>query len=207
MNPLMRLCWMLLSLLPAACALTPPQGEPAQAFTLDPPPPSAVRTPAWDGILAVTPLTAAAPYRTGAMIYRRRANEFRAFARHRWQAPPARLLETPLLAALTAGGCCRAVMRGDPLGVADRRLDLRLEAFYQDFTQTPSRVRVRLRARLLDLRQHRLLAVRTLSEEVEAPGDDPYGGVLAYQQALARLAARLGDLIRGVEAKAPVGER
>ncbi len=191
--------WWVLALLPSACALAPPQAGAPHTYTLDLPRPGVWARPAGDRVLAVMPVHAAPPYQGDAMVYRRRPHELQAFAHHRWQAPPARLLEPLLVAALAADGAYRAVLRGDPLGVADRRLDLELSAFYQDFTRLPSRVRVGLRARLMDMRRRRLLGTVSLTEEAEAPSDDPYGGVIAYHRALQRLIPRLGAFLRGRE--------
>jgi cholesterol transport system auxiliary component len=52
-------------------------------------------------------------------------------------------------------------------------------------------VRFTLRAQLIDVDARRVLASAEFDETEVAPSDDPYGGVLAANRALARLLERL----------------
>ena len=60
---------------------------------------------------------------------------------------------------------------------------------YQDFTQSPSRVEVALRAVMFDDTTHKALAWREFSVSVVAAGDDPVSGAIAAQKAVHELAA------------------
>ena len=79
------------------------------------------------------------------------------------------------------------------LAAASLRLDTELVRLQQDFGAPPSRVRLTVRAQLLDAEGRRVLAAAEFDETELAPSDDPYGGVLAANRALARLLARLAE--------------
>ena len=51
----------------------------------------------------------------------------------------------------------------------------------------PRQARVRIRAQLIDLDTQEVLATRTFEQTETAPSDNPYGGVVAINAALARL--------------------
>ena len=67
----------------------------------------------------------------------------------------------------------------------------------QDFSPPPSRIELTLRASLLDLRHDRMLATREFDLIERAPQDDPYGGVIAANRALARLLQQLAAFCAG----------
>jgi cholesterol transport system auxiliary component len=99
---------------------------------------------------------------------------------------------TPLAArALEQSGAFAAVVRGRSAAAADLVLETDLVRLEQDFTVKPSRIELALHARLIDLRDRRVLATRELRAREDAPSDDPYGGVTAANRALARV---LGEL-------------
>lgn len=120
------------------------------------------------------------------MAYVQRPFELRYFARHQWVEPPARLLEPLIALALERGGRFRAVASGelvDPM----LRLETEIVVLEQEFDVRPSRVRFVLGARLVDPRAGRLVATTELEALEPAPSDDPYGGVVAANRAVARV--------------------
>jgi cholesterol transport system auxiliary component len=98
----------------------------------------------------------------------------------------------PLLAqALEQSGGFRAVVQSPSLATAQLRLDTELVRLQQDFSARPSRVQLTLRAQLIDTDTRRVLAAAEFDESEAAPTDDPYGGVIAANRALARLLERV----------------
>ena len=134
------------------------------------------------------------------IVYVRREHELRYFARSAWVDSPARMLAPLLASALEADGTFRVVAGpgGEP---ARLRLETDLVRLQQEFTTRPSRVRLLLRARLVDAAARRTLGEREIEVVEAAPSDDPYGGVLAAnaatQRAISKIAAECTAWARG----------
>jgi cholesterol transport system auxiliary component len=100
----------------------------------------------------------------------------------------------PLIAeAIEQRGGVRAVAQAPAL--ADLRLDIELVRLLHDFTARPSRVRLTVRAQLVDAASRRIVATREFDEVEEAVTEDAYGGVVAASHALGRLLERLADYV------------
>jgi cholesterol transport system auxiliary component len=144
--------------------------------------------------LQVAPPTAAPGYGSPAMAYRTRAHELRYFAHQRWVDRPARLVEQALLDGLAAGGA--SLVAPGSGARPDYRLLSDLVQFEQDFTTTPSRVRLVLRVQLVDVRERRLLGSETLRLEQAAASEDAPGGVAAANALLAQAIGQVAAFCR-----------
>lgn len=185
----------------AACApLKLPQPESQSTFLLDAQPPAAQQAVRHDLALAVGETHAWPGFDGTAMTYTRRANEIEYFARNRWAEPPARMIAPLVAQALERSGAFRAVVRARSPAAAELRLDTELERLVQDFRAQPSRVELALHAQLIDLRDGHVLGAQDFELTENAPSDDPYGGVVAANRALARL---LDELAAFCAAHAP----
>jgi cholesterol transport system auxiliary component len=182
------------ALVPACAGLQAPPAQPVSTYLLDvrpqAAPPASQRRP----VLAVSVPRARAGFDTLQMAYTQRAHELAYFAGHRWADAPARMLAPLVAQAMEASGCWRSVVQAPSAAAAEMRLDTELVRLVQDFTVRPSRVRLTLRLELIDTVSKRVLAVRELDEVETAPSDDPYGGVVAANRALARLLGQLDEL-------------
>lgn len=78
------------------------------------------------------------------------------------------------------------IVRGDLL------LDTRLVEFYHDAVQAPGKVRLVVRAELVDLRQHRLVGRRVFEQQVPVTTYDAAGAARASNEAVGRLLDDLG---------------
>lgn len=189
---------LLLLLLPwlSACSLLPaPQPVEILAYDLGLPPAAVAAAGARGPVLAV----ASPRFHPGllgqGLAYRRQAQQLAYFARHRWVAPPAELLEQALPAALGGVPGVAAVIDERSSGRADWRLETHWHHFEQDFSVRPSRARIQLEARVVDLDSGRLLGQRLLGAEVPAASDDPEGGVRALRQGLGEVVVGLRRLV------------
>jgi cholesterol transport system auxiliary component len=126
------------------------------------------------------------------MVYIARPYELSYFARNEWADAPARMLQPLLVQALEGSGAFRAVVSASSSAAVDVRLDTEVLALQQEFLERPSVARVAIRAQLVDLASRRVLATEVFEAREAAPSEDPYGGVLALNQALARVLADLG---------------
>lgn len=146
-------------------------------------------------VLMVARPRASAGYDTGRMLYLEKPARLDAFAHNRWAAPPAEMLEPLLVDALEATGAFRAVVdAGSGLG-AGLRLDTEILKLQQEFFERPSRVRLALRATLVDTGSGRILLAETFRTTEAAPGNDPESGVDAANAAVQRLLTEIAGRV------------
>ena len=134
---------------------------------------------------------AAAGFGTRNIAYLRRPHQIEYFAVHQWVDSPAHMLAPLMARALQRGGAFRAVALAPTAASGEWRLETELLRLQQDFTVSPSRVRLTLRALLIDSTSRRVLAERELDASAASPSEDPEGGALAANRAVAQI---LGDL-------------
>lgn len=146
----------------------------------------------------VSPVRAAPGLESARMAYQREANRLDYYARNRWVESPAAMLQPLLVRALEAQGAFAAVVQGPAAVQAQRRVDVDLSQFVHDFTQVPSRMRVSLRAQVVDLATQKVLATRVFEAQVTSGTEDARGGVDAANRALAELLPQLAAWVAGV---------
>jgi cholesterol transport system auxiliary component len=173
--------------------LPKPAAAPAR-FTLDDgsaAPPAAAAT-AGAPVLIVAQPRAVAGCDDRHMVYFRSAGHLQIYADHEWLEPPAQMLAPLMVRALQASGAFAAVLLAPSTGAGVLRLETELIRLQQDFSVTPSRVRLTLRAVLIGSRNRKVLGWREFDRDVPAPSEDGEGGVAAARQAT-RLV--LGELV------------
>lgn len=133
-------------------------------------------------LVVMTPI-ASPGYRSYDMIYVTIPYELRSFANHRWVAPPADLLLPLMVNRIRATGYFHAVVASPFTGVANDQLNTRLLVLQQEFLQPQSQVRLKMQATLMNVATGRVIASRNFQAVVPANENNPYGGVLAANQA------------------------
>ena len=141
--------------------------------------------------LVVEAPRAAAGYDTRNIAYTRRAHEVEYYALHQWVDTPAHMLAPLMVRALQRGGAFRTVVQAPSAASGEWRLETELLQLQQDYTQTPSRVSLRLRALLVDSATRRALAAKEFNISVLAASEDPYAGAAAANGAVRQLLAEL----------------
>ena len=146
--------------------------------------------------LVVNPPHAAAGFDSRRMVYVREAHKREYFAYSEWVDTPARMFAPLIVATLENSGAFRAVVLTPSAAAGNLRLDTEVIRLQHEFQSRPSRVRLTLRAHVVDNATRRVLAWREFDESVDAAGENPYGGVVAANRAahivlqqLARFAA------------------
>ncbi len=182
------LCLMLLG----GCNALKPAAAPQTVFySLDAMPggPVAVVPPAAQGApsLLIVPTRAAAGFDSQRIIYVRQDHRIEYFARSEWVDTPARMLGGLLVMEMSNNGAFRSAAMGTGAAGAELRLVTDIVRLQQEFQSRPSQMRFTLRATLLDGRTQRVLAWREFDARVAAASDDPYGGVVAANQAVHRV--------------------
>jgi cholesterol transport system auxiliary component len=76
---------------------------------------------------------------------------------------------------------------------AQYRLDCDNLILEQQFFSNPSRIRLALRAQLIETKKQTILASRYFELLEPAPSEDAYGGVLAANQATAKLLTEMAE--------------
>ncbi len=180
------IAWLLLAL--GGCSALRPTATPQPTFyALDMQAASQrplLRVPDSAPTLLVLPTRAAAGFDSQRIIYLRQPHQVEYFAHSEWVDAPARMLGQLLVAELQARGAFRAVASSAGAASGELRLDTEIIRLQHEFQSQPSRVRFTLRATLVDDRTRRVLAWREFDALAPAPSEDPYGGVVAANQAV-----------------------
>ncbi|WP_431273056.1 ABC-type transport auxiliary lipoprotein family protein [Variovorax ureilyticus] len=142
----------------------------------------------------IVDLPRAAPgFETAQIAYVRRPYEIEYFAHNQWVDTPSNMLAPKMVRAIGRTGAFHAVLGTPTLAIGQFRLETELLRLQQDFSTTPSHVRLTLRATLIDTATRKVVASREFDARVDAPTDDPYGGVIAAQHAAAQVVAELAS--------------
>jgi len=160
--------------------------------------------------LVVSPPRAAAGFDSQRIIYLRQAHALEHYAYNEWVDTPARMLAPLIVAAVERSAAFRAVVQTPSTVAGDMRLDTEVMRLQHEFLSNPSRVRFTLRAYLVDIATRRVLGSREFEAVAAAPSEDPYGGVIAANEAaravLDELAAFCAEAARSVRARSSTGE-
>lgn len=130
-------------------------------------------------------------YQTAAMVYMMTPYELKSFANNRWVAPPAQMLLPVFVQALRNTGYFYAVVSPPFAGLTDYHLDTQILKLQQEFLLPTSMVRLSVQASLVNSRTSHVVASRLFEVSVSAQTNNPYGGVLAANEAAAILSARI----------------
>ena len=94
------------------------------------------------------------------------------------------MLAPLIVAAIEKSEVFRAVVQTPSAAAGDLRLDTEIIRLQHDFQTRPSHVRFTLRAYLVEDKTRRVLGWREFDATVPAASDNPYGGVIAANQAV-----------------------
>lgn len=133
--------------------------------------------------LVVNVPRAAAGFDNHQIAYVRQAHKLEYFRQSEWVEAPAAMLAPMIVGALERGGKFNAVVRSPTSITGQLRLDLEIVRLQQEFYTVPSQVHFTLRAHLLDATTRKVIAWREFDTLVASPSEDPYGGVLAANNA------------------------
>lgn len=134
------------------------------------------------------------------MIYMLTPYELSSFALHRWVAPPAQMILPLVVQALRAKGYFKAVVSTPYSVQTNYRLDFQVLKLQQNFLLPVSREEVVIQVNFFNNRTNQVIASRRFSATVAAGNNTPYSGVLAANQAVARLSQQIASFaVRAVK--------
>jgi cholesterol transport system auxiliary component len=134
---------------------------------------------------------AAAGFDSQQMVYVRQPYKLEYFRENQWVNEPAIMLLPLVATALEESGTFSAVLQSPTSIPGQFRLELEIIRLQQEFTSIPSGEHFTLRAHLLSPSTRQVVAWREFDSTVPAPSDDPYGGVMAANQAVQQVIAQL----------------
>lgn len=191
--------------LTACTGLRPAATEDIRTYLLDAQAESLAAAKTSPLTLVVGPTRAHAGFDDARMAYVRQPHALEYFARNQWADAPARMIGPLLVRALEKSGAYRAVVAASSGAAAkgNLRLDTELVRLQQEFTSRPSRVRLTIRAQLVDSTAREVVKTQVFEVVEDAAEDTPYGGVAAANRAMGRALGRIADFA----ATAPAGQQ
>jgi cholesterol transport system auxiliary component len=150
--------------------------------------------------IIVNPPQAAAGFETAKIIYLRQRHLIEYYSQSEWVAPPAKMLVPLIVESLSRDGSFKAVVTAPSAVVADLRLNTEIVRLQQEFLDNggPSRVRLTLRAYIMDEKTRKVLAVREFDTVVDSVSENVAGGVLAANLATEQVLKNLAALAASV---------
>jgi cholesterol transport system auxiliary component len=186
-----RLFILLIPLLLASCSVfSPIKNLHSTTYELNAVPTVAKRK-SHSRTLLVLPVEAESIYNTTEMVYTLRPYEISYFAKNHWAETPAQMLQPLIVQTLQNTHFFHAVSSNSTLGHYDYILSTQLLKLQQEFTVQPSVVRLTLRAQLVDAGSGRIISTKQFSVVEPAAQNNPYGGVIAANKAVAKVLTRL----------------
>lgn len=121
------------------------------------------------------------------MAYQIHPSQLNYFSKNQWADTPAHLLQAAIVQGLQQSGQFHAVMTVPFAGNYDKRLDIRIFDFSQDFTAQPSCFHVKILAILVNGLSNKVVASKLIDVSVPSSQNSPAGGVQAANLAVTRL--------------------
>jgi cholesterol transport system auxiliary component len=186
----------------SACVIGPSESNAPRSYFLNPEiswkNPHGYGERIGTAVLLITQPKPQAGFDTARMAYLLRPYEINYFAFNQWADPPARLLHRIMVENLDKTGLWSAVLQTAGTVPAQYRLDCDNLIVEQQFISRPSRVRLALRAQMIDVKKQAILASQYFELFETAASDDAYGGVLAANRAAEKLLVEMAEWLSTV---------
>lgn len=153
--------------------------------------------------ILVAPMRAHPGFDTPRMAYVREPNQIAYYAYNRWVEAPARMLTPLVTQALEANQAFAAVVQAPGAVHTQLRLETDLVSLTQDFSVKPSRMRLVLRAQLVDTQTQSIRGSRSFEVQAPASSEDARGGADTMNRALPEMLGRLAEWVAQASANRP----
>ncbi|WP_133137231.1 ABC-type transport auxiliary lipoprotein family protein [Legionella rowbothamii] len=145
--------------------------------------------------LWVTQPDAAAGYQSEQMLYVNKPFQLESFVKNSWSNPPADMLYPLMVQSLQKTGVFYAVLSSSYSQGADYRLDTQLLSLEQTFLRKPSVVQFSAKVVLTRVSDNKVMGSKIISLQIPCPADNPYGGVVAANQATRQFTALMSEFV------------
>ncbi|HPF57499.1 MAG TPA: ABC-type transport auxiliary lipoprotein family protein [Candidatus Competibacteraceae bacterium] len=108
-----------------------------------------------------------------------------------WSDTPAKMLLPILVRAFETTGAFKAVVSPPSPMLADIRVDMDLIRLQQEFMTMPSRVRLTVRLKVVDMKNRQVLGTQIFEAVEPAPSGNAYGGVQAANAAMHKVLSEM----------------
>lgn len=176
-----------------SCSLPQDKSPPPQTYLLEVGtfmPPSARRSSG--KILLVTVPKAAPGFDSNRIAYTKERLKLDYYSNSVWSDTPAKMLTPVLVRAFENSRAFKAVVSPPAPTLANMRVDVEIIRLQQEFTTAPSRVRLAVRVKVIDMKNGHVLGTQVFDTVEPAPSDDAYGAVQAANAAVQKV---LGDIV------------
>jgi cholesterol transport system auxiliary component len=181
--------------LPAGCAFVAPAEPPMVTALLDEMPVQVPHRAQGPATLLVLPPQARPDIDTTQMAYSLRPHQLAYFARNQWAETPAQMLQPLLVRTMEATGAFVVVVTPPQTGGVKLALRTEIVDLVQDFALDPPVLRLSLRATLSDEAANRTIATREWTLREPMAQKTPAAGVLAGNEAVARVLRELAAFV------------
>ncbi|HRY16294.1 MAG: membrane integrity-associated transporter subunit PqiC [Candidatus Competibacteraceae bacterium] len=188
MNPWKAL-WLFVLTILVGCTLPQDNSPPPQAYLLGG---GEIFTPtparrSSNKILLVTVSRDAPGFDSQRMAYTREPPKLDYYNDSIWSDAPAKMLLPLLVRAFEATSAFKAVVSPPSPVLADLRVDMDLIALQQEFMMLPSRVRLTVRIKVMDMKSGHVLGTQIFEVVEPAPSENAHGGAQAADAATRKL--------------------
>lgn len=130
-------------------------------------------------------------YQQDDMLYVKKPYQLEAFAKNRWVAPPAKMLNDLLIESLQNANYFHAVVSPPFVGESDYQINTYLLALEQNFLKRPSFITLSIKADIINTKTDKVVASHRFHVNQQAQSDTPYGGVIAANMASKKIMTRI----------------
>ncbi|USQ14873.1 membrane integrity-associated transporter subunit PqiC [Legionella lytica] len=145
--------------------------------------------------LWVTQPDAAAGYQSEQMLYVNKPFQLESFVKNSWSNPPADMLYPLMVQSLQKTGVFHAVLSSSYSQGADYRLDTQLLSLEQSFLRKPSVLQFSAKVVLTRVSDNKVMGSKIISLQIPCPVDNPYGGVVAANQATRQFTSMMSEFV------------
>lgn len=177
----------LLSLMWGCTSLSPIPTTPIEYYTLSKVAQTQVAPHQSMHALVLTKPTSHAAYRYATMAYLQTPYHLSYFINHRWVAPPSTLILPLLAESLRNTRGFHAVEENYQTVMPKWQLHTHILSMYYDYSEKPTRAKLKLQMTLSDVDKQQVIASMAFEKEQVVKTADPYGGVVAMNEALSLL--------------------
>ncbi len=177
------------------CALFSPASPDVKKYALEPIPLDLPVEPTHSSTLLVLMPEIEPIYATTQMAYTTQAYQIAYFSQNEWAETPPQMIHPLIIETLRRTHYFREVLSPSYFGRHTFTLRSEILEIRQDFTSNPAELHLAMRFYLIRETTNQVIATKELSEREPMQERNPYAGVVAANQAMAKLLRELAGFV------------